>query len=159
MIDNESPEGSWKAHLDLMRVNGVKSVCVDRCRAAPWHYDESSIQRIRKISELCIQAQIVQGLPLMIDCMVSSVPNGGKRGFVAQRHVKKEGLTKGYPDLIIDGLGENRGKVFRAEIKANGRLSVDQYEILNTLWDNGHKCGLFRSLDTLVDAMKQEGWV
>ena len=132
------------------------------CRAAPWHYDEVGVAMGafgRRSSEIAIQASIVKGLPIIVPCMVSAVPNGT---FIASKagrgKAKREGLATGYPDLIIDGIGENAGKVCRAEIKAGGSVTLSQYAMLNRLHDGGHLCGLFRSLDTLTGFLLANGW-
>lgn len=131
-------------------------------RAAPWHYDEVGVAMSkfgRRSSEIAIQASIVKGLPLIVPCMVAAVPNGTYTPSMAARgRAVKEGAAKGYPDLIIDGLGPNAGKVCRAEIKAGGDVSLSQYAMLNRLHEGGHLCGIFRSLDTLIGFLLANGW-
>lgn len=132
------------------------------CRVAGWHYDEVGVAMDafgRRSSEIAIQASIVKGLPLVIPCMVSAVPNGTYIASKAGRgKARREGLATGYPDLIIDGIGENAGKVCRAEIKAGGSVTMSQYAMLSILHENGHLCGLFRSLDTLTGFLVAHGW-
>jgi hypothetical protein len=148
----------WRKELLKLQLCGAKTVPVSLCRAAPFYYDQANICPNR-VQEITIQAQIKICLPSIVDCNVSAVPNGTwTPSHAARNRQKREGATKGYPDIIIDGIGKNRGKVFRAEIKARGGLSLEQYGMLSLLWDNGHKCGVFRSIDTLVDAMQKEGW-
>ena len=132
------------------------------CRAAPWHYDEVGVARTaygRCVSEIAIQASIVKDLPRIIPCMVAAVPNGTYTSSKAARgRAIREGVATGYPDLIIDGVGPNAGKVCRAEIKASGDVSLSQYMMLNRLHDGGHLCGIFRSLDTLTGFLVANGW-
>ncbi|QVJ07661.1 VRR-NUC domain-containing protein [Sphingopyxis sp. BSN-002] len=132
------------------------------CRAAGWHYDEVGVARTaygRSVSELAIQASIVKDLPRVIPCMVSAVPNGTHIASKAGRgKAQREGLATGYPDLIIDGIGPNAGKVCRAEIKASGDVKLSQYAMLNRLHEAGHICGIFRSLDTLIGFLVAHGW-
>lgn len=137
-------------------------VPIAQCRAAPWHFDEPHVARNtygRNVSEIAIQAQIVKDLPLIIPCMVAAVPNGTYTpSHAARGRAKREGVSSGYPDLIIDGIGENAGKVCRAEIKAMSDVSPDQFDSLSALDANGHLCGVFRSLDTLVGFLVAHGW-
>jgi hypothetical protein len=137
-------------------------VPIAQCRAAPWYFDEPHIARNtygRNVSEIVIQASIVKDLPRVIPCMVAAVPNGTH---TASRYARmqrtKEGCAPGYPDLIIDGIGPNAGKVCRAEVKAMSAVSPEQFERLTQLDANGHLCGVFRSLDTLVGVLLANGW-
>jgi hypothetical protein len=159
MIDANSPAGSWQREIDLMHVKQLKTAPVALCEAAPWHYDPSRISKLKNVGEDALQASIKFDIENTFDCIVSAVPNGTHIvSKVSRAKAKREGLRAGYPDLIIDGFGCNYGKVFRAEIKAGSRVSVSQFECLTILHENGHKCGVFRSADTLIEAMRQEGW-
>ncbi|HMO74055.1 MAG TPA: hypothetical protein PKD48_01795 [Sphingopyxis sp.] len=137
-------------------------VPIASCRAAPWHFDEPHIARDaygRRVSEISIQAGIVTSLPLIVPCMVAAVPNGTWTPSKAARgRAVQEGTAAGYPDLIIDGIGPNAGRVCRAEIKALSDVSPDQFAKLNDLTANGHLCGVFRSLLTLVAFLVANGW-
>lgn len=137
-------------------------VPIAQCRAAPWYFDEPHVARNtygRNVSEIAIQAQIVKDLPRVIPCMVAAVPNGTYTpSHAARGRAKREGVSSGYPDLIIDGIDENAGKVCRAEIKAMSDVSPDQFDRLNLLDANGHLCGVFRSLDTLIGFLVANGW-
>lgn len=132
------------------------------CRAAGWHYDEVGVARAaygRSVSEIAIQASVVKDLPRIIPCMVAAVPNGTYTPSKAARgRAIREGVATGYPDLIIDGLGPNAGKVCRAEIKASGDVKLSQYAMLTRLHEAGHLCGIFRSLDTLTGFLLANGW-
>jgi len=133
------------------------------CRAAPWHFDEPNVASGtygRNVSEIAIQASIVGSLPLLVPCMVAAVPNGTYTPSKAARgRAVQEGVATGYPDLIIDGIGPNAGRVCRAEIKAMSAVSIDQFRKLNDLDANGHLCGVFRSLTTLAAFLVAHGWV
>lgn len=111
-------------------------------------------------AEINIQANIVRDLPLLIPCMVTAVPNGTYTPSKAARvRAKREGVTTGYPDLIIDGTGPNAGRVCRAEIKSGSSVTAEQFDKLNALYEAGHLCGVFRSLDTLAAFLVAHGWV
>lgn len=139
-----------------------KTVPIAKCRAALWHFDEPHVARDaygRNVSEISIQAAIVKSLPLLLPCMVAAVPNGTYIASKAGRgKAKQEGLSTGYPDLIIDGCGPNAGKVFRAEIKAAKPVTPAQFDKLNDLTTAGHQCGVFRSLPTLAAHLLANGW-
>lgn len=139
-----------------------KAAPIAACRAAPWHFDEPHVARDaygRNVSEISIQAAIVKSLPLLIPCMVAAVPNGTYIASKAGRgKARQEGLSTGYPDLIIDGIGPNAGKVFRAEIKATKPVTPAQFDKLTDLTAAGHPCGVFRSLPTLAAHLLASGW-
>jgi hypothetical protein len=139
-----------------------KSVPISECRAARWHFDEPHVARDaygRNVSEIAIQAAIVKSLPMLIPCMVAAVPNGTHIATKAGRgKARHEGLATGYPDLIIDGIGPNAGKVFRAEIKAHKPVTPAQFNKLNDLTAAGHQCGVFRSVPTLAAHLLANGW-
>lgn len=140
----------------------VNYVPIAHCRAAIWHFDEPGVAQAaygRRPSEIAIQASIVKNLPAIIPCAVTAVPNGTYTpSHAARARAKREGAAKGYPDIIIDGIGPNAGKVCRAEIKSGTDVSPEQFERLNLLAGNGHLCGVFRSLDTLVGFLIANGW-
>ena len=140
-----------------------RHVPIDRCRAARWPFDEPGVAQDtygRRVSEIAIQASIVKNLPLVVPCTVTAVPNGTYTpSDAAKARAKREGVATGYPDLIIDGIGPNAGKVCRAEIKCGTHVSPEQFERLNLLAANDHLCGVFRSLDTLIGFLLANGWV
>lgn len=139
-----------------------RTVSVQDCRDAEWHFDHPNVAKMGLTaapSEIVIQASIVKGLPLIIPCMVAAVPNGTfTPSYAARARAKKEGVATGYPDLIIDGIGPNRGLSCRAEIKSGASITPEQFDMLTLLHDEGHLCGVFRSLETLVGFLVQSGW-
>lgn len=151
---------TWQENVALLTAQGKNIVPAQLCEDAPWHFDPPSVSSIggKQPSELTVQASINKAVQRRFDCIVSAVPNGGARTKGAQWTVKTEGIRAGYPDLIIDGIGKNAGRVFRAEIKAGAGVSVHQYGVLSMLHDNGHHCGVFRSPDTLITELERRGW-
>jgi hypothetical protein len=141
----------------------VRKVSLRACREAAWHFDEPSVAKGAfgvMPDELSIQADIVRDLPLLVPCMIAAVPNGTfTESQAARARAKREGVATGYPDLIIDGIGPNAGRVCRAEIKAAAAVTADQFTKLNALHAAGHLCGVFRSLPTLVEFLAAHGWV
>jgi hypothetical protein len=124
----------------------------------PFHYDMPKVA-IEGASEVAVQASCKKRVEAEFQAMFVAVPNGGKRGFMAQQQVKKEGLTKGFPDAIIVGYGKNAGKVAFAEIKARGSMSLEQQAMLEHLVRHNHQAGLFRSQDTIAAKLREWGWM
>lgn len=124
----------------------------------PFHYDPPSIAP-KGASELAIQASCKMRVENCFDAIFAAVPNGTRATIAAGRKAKREGTRKGFPDAIILGLGKNKGMVAFPEFKAGSALSVEQYATLKTLAENGYRCGVFRSQDTLADKMVEWGFV
>ncbi len=83
-------------------------------------------------------------LALPADAVWHHSPNEGKRGFKAQRDIKKMGVHKGWPDIEI----VYRGEVVFIELKAGTRkLSPDQLACHVRLEAAGCPVALCRSLD------------
>lgn len=140
-----------------------RTIPIADCRAAPWHFDGPEVAKAAHghvPAEIALQALIVRNLPLLIPCMIAAVPNGTYTASRAARgRAKTEGACAGYPDLIIDGIGPNAGRVCRAEIKTGSTVSPEQFDKLGALHAAGHLCGVFRSLDTLSRFLMRHGWV
>lgn len=140
----------------------VRSPYITECRAAGWHFDEPSVAKgLFGVAppEIAIQANIVRSLPLVVPCLIAAVPNGiYTPSKAAKAKAKAEGVAEGYPDLIIDGIGPNAGRVCRAEIKGNADVSRAQFDRLTDLHEAGHLCGVFRSLPTLMAFLVDHGW-
>ena len=87
-------------------------------------------------------------------CLVA-VPNGGKRSQWAAGQAKREGLAKGFPDLIALA----PGKVAFIEMKsAKGRVRADQTEWIDRLKAMGFPAGIFRDADSAVEFLRAEGF-
>lgn len=83
-----------------------------------------------------------------------AIPNAGKRTAWAAMQAKREGLAKGFPDLLALWEG---GCAF-LEIKARaGSLDVEQIAWLNWLHNAGNAVGVFRSVDTAIAFLKEQG--
>lgn len=161
MIDDQSPAGSWQEHIELMQAQGKKSPPVEDCRDAPWHYDDDKVffRLGRKMHESALQTAIKHEIELRFECEAWAIPNGIHiASHVGRRKASSSGLTAGATDMIIIGERRNAGLVAFAEIKATSRLSWPQYEKLCWLHDNGHRCGVFRSADTLGTKLTEWGW-
>lgn len=86
---------------------------------------------------------------------LAAVPNAGKRTAWASMNAKREGLSKGFPDLMA--YWENRGHAV-LEFKArSGALDTEQISWLNFLHNAGIPCGVFRSADTALAFIRDCG--
>lgn len=83
-----------------------------------------------------------------------AIPNAGKRTAWAAMNAKREGLAKGFPDLLALWEG---GQAF-LEIKArSGSLDTEQIAWLNWLHQAGFPCGVFRSVDSCIGFLREQG--
>ena len=99
-------------------------------------------------SEAQIQAAIVDWLTRCVRCRVAAIPNGGKRGFAAQRKVKQEGLSKGAPDIIVAYHDGSEPRTLWIEVKSKtGVLRPEQRQWRDDLQAMGHDHIVAKSLD------------
>ncbi len=128
--------------------------------AHPFHYDMPS-QRISD-SEIVVQKVCLKMIAkLFPDTRVAAVPNAGKRSRWEQGRAKAEGMSKGFPDLILvggAGLRIIHPVVAFVELKAKAAMTPEQKDWLLFLVDCGHNCGVFRSDETLAAKMKDWGF-
>lgn len=86
---------------------------------------------------------------------IVAVPNAAKRSQWAAAQAKREGLAKGFPDIMCLA----PGRVAFLEFKgADGRASLDQIEWLARLKDMGFPCGLFRDPDAALQFLRDNGF-
>jgi hypothetical protein len=83
------------------------------------------------------------------DVLIFAIPNGGSRGKAEAARLKKEGVTRGIPDLFIP---EWCVWVEMKRVKG-GSLSKDQREVINYL--NGLQAHLVIVANGFEDAKKQ----
>ena len=126
----------------------------------PFHYDMPSV-RIAD-SEIAVQRQCLDMIAkLFPNTRVAAVPNGQKRTVWQAQQAKKEGMSAGFPDLVIVSslLSQNvQPLVAFPEIKALAPLTTDQRDWLTFMTDCGHHCGVFRSDRTLEAKMREWGF-
>ena len=133
----------------------------------PFHYDPPKARLCD--SEIAIQKQCLAMVAALFPrSRAAAVPNAGKRSQWAAQRAKAEGLSKGFPDLIIAGhsglrpvLGVELVGPLTAycEIKAQSSLTPEQTDWLNFLHASGHHCGVFRSDKTLEAKLKEWGFM
>lgn len=86
--------------------------------------------------------------------MVWAVPNGGKSTDWQRLRKQKEGVVAGVPDLIILW---NRGEFF-PEFKDGQKMPTrDQRGVLNSLYRQHRRCGVYRRPETLVAHLRAAG--
>jgi hypothetical protein len=129
-----------------------------------FHYDMPS-QRVSD-SEIVVQKQCLDMIAkLFPHTRVAAVPNGQKRTRWQQQQAKREGMSKGFPDLILTGSKfptSDRSDLFPVvafvELKAKAAMTPEQKDWLLFLMDCGHNCGVFRSDRTLEAKMRSWGF-
>lgn len=114
----------------------------------------------KELSELDRQAWVVSYIRRsQPHIMVYATPNAGKRGFAAQRQVKKEGLLAGVFDLTFAwDIQHSDGPVTVcwAEMKGYdsrgraGSLEPAQIDWGNSMHERGHKVACFFSAQSVI---------
>jgi hypothetical protein len=85
--------------------------------------------------------------------LLAGIPNAGKRSAWESRQRAKEGLVKGFPDM----LAMFDGRTLCLEFKSGtGQPSDDQIETLNKLHRLGFSVGIFRSADSAIEWTRQQ---
>ena len=78
------------------------------------------------------------------------IPNEAKRSIVAGANMKKQGLTPGFPDvLIFDRFGNHSGLAIELKCKTN-KPSQQQIEAMQELHERGWLCAVCWNLDEVV---------
>jgi hypothetical protein len=120
----------------------------------PFHYDPPKL-RISD-SEIVVQKACLRSIAVMFrHTRVAAVPNGQKRTVWQAQRAKAEGMSSGFPDLVIVGPAQ---RTAYCEIKAESQLTLEQKGWLNFLVETGHFCGVFRSDQTLCDKLREWGF-
>ncbi|MEO1169943.1 MAG: VRR-NUC domain-containing protein [Pseudomonadota bacterium] len=118
-------------------------------------YHQEPPSQAEQGSEEAIQARWLRDAATMCpDVLLAAVPNGGKRTGYARAKVKREGIKKGFPDIIATWPG---GVAF-IEFKKRGEYpDADQRKILNRLALQGHAVAVVRSSKGAFDFLKLQG--
>jgi hypothetical protein len=122
----------------------------------PFHYD---MPRVRiSDSEIVIQKACRDMIAKVFPkTRVAAVPNGTNiRSMAGRMKARREGLSAGFPDLIL--VGDRPGLVAFPEIKAKAVMSEEQREWLVFMCVSGHNCGVFRNPETLMLKMREWGF-
>lgn len=127
-----------------------------------FHYDPPKL-RIAE-TEIAVQKVMLRTIAVMFPhSRAAAVPNGQKRTRWQQQRAKAEGMSSGFPDLIVTGpsnwgLGIMHPLVAFIEVKASAPMSPEQRDWLDFLHNAGHCCGVFRSDQTLADKLREWGF-
>lgn len=85
-----------------------------------------------------------------------AIPNGSNITGWERIQKHREGLVRGFPDL---GAMAHPGLIAFCEFKTKtGQLSDDQIRELNWLHKSGFPCGVFRSAETAIQALRDWGF-
>lgn len=130
----------------------------------PFHYDWPRV-RISD-SEIVVQKACLDMIAKVFPkTRVAAVPNGQKRTRWQQMQAKREGMSAGFPDLVVVGSkfpDSDRSDLFPlvafCEIKALAPMTAEQKDWLMFLMECGHNCGVFRSPETLMFKLKEWGF-
>lgn len=78
----------------------------------------------------------------------------GRRFCASGKRAKRKGLSKGYPDIVVEvPRGTYHG--LRIELKtSSGRVSAEQSDWLKRLNEHGYKAVVCRSIDDTIDTIK-----
>ena len=103
-------------------------------------------------AEDTLQASIINYLRLVCpDLIIAAIPNGGKRGPAEAAMLKRTGMLKGLPDIVIVGY---LGQSYWIEVKtAKGRLSPAQSAIALQMTTMGVPSAVCRSIDDVRVAL------
>lgn len=86
---------------------------------------------------------------------IVAVPNAGKRTAWAARQVKREGLAKGFPDVICLWPGNGFAAIeFKA---AKGKISVDQEEWIDAIAAMGFPVTVSRGAEHAIEFLREAG--
>lgn len=92
-----------------------------------------------------------------------AVPNGavlsgsGQQRAIQMASLKRDGLTPGFPDLIVYGKG---GKIGHIEVKTEGnKQSASQVECERWLTEFGQPVAVCRSLEDIDETLTRWGWL
>lgn len=108
-------------------------------------------------SEIAIQTLFRSRMRILAPAVsIVAVPNAGKRTRWAAQQVRREGLAKGFVDLIALA---PEGKIAFLEMKAaKGRLTESQSEWQERLARMGFPVGVFRDADAAVEFLRTNGF-
>lgn len=83
------------------------------------------------------------------------VPNGGKRNLMVALKLKRMGTKAGVPDILIfNPAGQFAGVAIELKVDKN-KTSDKQKQWLNDLTACGWACHVCRSIDQVIEAVKQ----
>ena len=108
-------------------------------------------------SEHALQVAVVEYMALMVrpELYWSAIPNGGKRNLSVAVKLKREGVRRGTPDIVIL-LPEGRAAWLELKVKG-GSLSLEQRMFRDVCHRLGHHWALAKSLDDVIAFLQKIG--
>ena len=125
---------------------------------------EARVKKRRATNEADLQEAIVNYCHLQYPHVtILHIPNGGKRGYNAQREVKRNGTLKGVSDLFIaklkihhyDVADTVKGGLWIEVKSATGRLRVEQAYFLDKMKQKGYETAVIYDLDSAIKIIDQ----
>lgn len=119
----------------------------------PFHVDPRAVADEGK--EIDIQSRFRKLLQKIAPSVAFvAIPNGAKRSAWEAIQAKREGLSSGFPDVICLWAGGCAYLEFKTR---GGVLSDQQVSWLTWMVENGHACGVFRSVSTAEQFLRSLG--
>jgi hypothetical protein len=112
---------------------------------------------VADLTELQIQSGFKNRLRYVAPAVsMVAIPNAAKRTQWAAHQAKKEGLSAGFPDVMLLAPG---GKIGFLEFKtAKGRLTDNQREWIERLDTRGFPVRVVRSIDEALQFLRDHGF-
>ncbi|NBW15796.1 MAG: VRR-NUC domain-containing protein [Caulobacteraceae bacterium] len=82
----------------------------------------------------------------------AAIPNGGKRSKKSASILKNQGVSPGFPDLVVT-FPKTLTHLYLETKTPAGRLSRGQIEWHEWLKDCGHKCSVVQSVDDVLEEL------
>ncbi len=85
-----------------------------------------------------IQWAMMQGGPMADARKIFAIPNGGRRDAVTGARMRREGVKRGVPDLLLPIARKGRHGLFIELKTATGRTTPEQREMIEQLRADGY---------------------
>lgn len=111
--------------------------------------------KIRQPSESQIQIAFMEWMALKypkIFPYAFHIPNEGKRSIQTGGHLRRQGLKKGAPDIMVAYPHNSRPGFFMEIKRATGKVSTEQLEFLQRLTNVGYICAVAFSVEEAINS-------
>lgn len=106
-------------------------------------------------TEIQIQTRFRSRMKMLApEVLLVAIPNGGKRTEWEKLQAAREGMRVGFPDIMAMWRG---GTAYLEFKQRSGSPTDAQLANLNWLHDHGFPCGIFRSVDSAVQFIRDQG--